>query len=78
MERRPDPEPLETNDVALVAAGTVAWLVALVVLLVLKATGSDVHTWWITMCLAGTVLGLIGVRTCQRRHVAIARGREAG
>ena len=72
MERRPDPEPLETNDVALVAAGTVAWLVALVVLIVLKATGSNIHTWWMTMCVAGAALGLIGVRTCQRRHAAIA------
>lgn len=68
MERRPDPEPLETNDVAIVAAGTVAWAVGLVVLLVLKATGAGVHDWWWQMCAAGAALGLLGVRYCRRRR----------
>lgn len=67
MERRPDPEPLETNDVAIVAAGTLAWALALVVLLVLKATGTDIHDWWWQTCVAGVALGLLGVRYCRRR-----------
>lgn len=68
VERRPDPEPLETNDVALVAGGTALWGVALLVLLVLKATDVDIHTWWLEMCGAGALLGLIGVRQCVRRR----------
>ena len=68
MERRPDPAPLETNDVAIVGGGTLLWAVGLVVLLVLKATGEDIHDWWWQMCLAGTVLGLYGVRYCSRRR----------
>jgi hypothetical protein len=74
--RRPDPAPLETNDVAIVASGSVLWMVALVVLLVLKATGTGVHDWWLVMCAEGAVLGLIGVRLCQRRRNAIARDRS--
>jgi len=77
LAKRPDPAPLETNDVAIVAALTGLWLVALVVLLVLKATGSDIHTWWLVMCAEGAGLGLIGVRFCRRRHAAIARDRQA-
>lgn len=73
MERRPDPEPLETDDVRLVAAGTVLWLVALAVLLVLKAAGTDVHGWWLWMCGAGFGLGLIGVRYCVNRRTRNAR-----
>ena len=68
MARRPDPEPLETNDVAIVAGGTALWALALVVLLVLKAAGTDVHDWWWQMCLAGALLGLLGVRYCARRR----------
>lgn len=71
MERRPDPEPLETNDVALVAGGTALWALALVVLLVLKAAGTEVHAWWWQMCAAGVALGLLGVRYCRRRRASL-------
>ena len=73
LAQRPDPPPLETNDVALVAAGTGLWLVALAVLLVLKAAGSQVHDWWLVMCAEGALLGLVGVRYCWRRRAALAR-----
>jgi hypothetical protein len=69
---RPDPPPLETNDVAIVAGGTALWAVALVVVVVLRLTGQDVHGWWIWMCASGTALGLLGVRTCARRKRALA------
>ena len=71
MTRRPDPPPKETDDVRLVAAGTVLWAVGLVVLLVLKATGADVHTWWLEMCAAGSALGLLGVRASHRRKLRL-------
>lgn len=72
VERRPDPEPLEVNDVALVAGLTAAWALGLGVLLVLRAAGEDVRTWWIQMCLVGLALGLIGVRTCRRRKASLS------
>jgi hypothetical protein len=77
--RRPDPPPLETDDVRTVAVGTAAWAVGLVVLLVLRvATDERVETWWLEMCAAGALLGLAGVRYCRRRRAAIERDRLAG
>ena len=73
MANRPDPAPLQTNDVALTAGGTVLWVVALVVLVVLKVGGTDVHGWWIGMCGYGIALGLLGVRTTSRRRRALPR-----
>ena len=70
LARRPDPPPLETDDVRLVAFGTGAWGVALLVLAVARLAGADVHGWWIVMCLCGAVLGLVGVAYCRRRRVA--------
>ena len=75
VERRPDPEPLETDDARLVAAGTSLWAVALLVLGVSKAAGTEVHDWWLIMCGCGIILGLVGVRFCRRRQAAIARDR---
>lgn len=77
--RRPDPPPLETDDVKVVAVGTGLWAVGLVVLLVLKATGTaEVHDWWLGMCGYGIALGVFGMRYCRRRHQAIARDAAQG
>jgi hypothetical protein len=73
--RRPDPPPLETDDVRIVAAGTAVWAVAFLVLLIARLAGSGVHTWWIVMCALGAALGVVGVRYCQRRRDAIVRDR---
>lgn len=73
LSQRPDPPPLETNDVRIVAAGTGLWAAALVVLVVVKAAGAEVHGWWLVMCAEGALLGLVGVRYCLRRRDAIAR-----
>jgi len=75
---RPDPPPLETDDVRTVFVGTLAWAAALLVLVVLRLAGRDVHGWWIAMCACGVVLGLAGVRYCQRRRAAIARDAAKG
>ncbi len=73
--RRTDPEPLETNDVAIVTVGAVLWAIALVAALVfhdrLADGGNESWTW---IFLAGTFLGLIGVRYVRRRRAAIRRG----
>ena len=70
MERRPDPPPLEIDDVAVVAAGTGLWAVALVVLLGLEAVRGVPDGWW-QMCAAGAALGLLGVRYCRRRKASL-------
>jgi Protein of unknown function (DUF2530) len=69
--RRPDPPPLETNDVHIALAGTVAWAVALVVLLIVPLHSAD-H-WWRWVCVAGLLGGLFGVWYTPRLH----RGRAA-
>ena len=71
-ERRPDPEPLETDDVKIVAAGATVWAIAFVVVLVMRLAGSDIHDWWLEMCAAGALLGVVGVRYCVRRRNALA------
>jgi hypothetical protein len=76
---RPDPPPLETDDVRAVAVGTAAWAVALVALVVLRLTGATrVEGWWIAACACGAGLGLLGVRYCQRRRAAIERDKAKG
>ena len=76
---RPDPPPLETDDVKLVAVGTLLWVVGLLVLLLLKVSdAAHVPTWWLGMCGYGIALGLFGVRYCRRRHEAIERDKAAG
>ena len=75
---RPDPPPLETDDVKVVLVITVAWVLALLVLVVLRLTGSEVRDWWMGMCGYGIALGLFGVRYCRRRRAAIERDKAAG
>lgn len=75
--RRPDPPPLETDDVKIVAGGTLAWAVALIGLLIARGAGVGVHNWWLALCASGAALGLAGVRYCQRRQAAISRDRTA-
>lgn len=68
-ERLPDPEPLETNDVLVVAVGTGLWAVGLVVLLFLHDTlAKHDATWWYGVCIAGICLGLVGLLITSRRR----------
>ena len=74
MDRRPDPPPLQTDDVRTVAVGTAAWAVALVALLPFwSALGDAGRTWWVATCLGGIGLGAVGIYYCRRRARAIAR-----
>ena len=76
---RPDPPPLETDDVKVVATGTVLWALGLLVLVLLRLTDTaDIPGWWMIMCGYGIVLGLYGVRYCRRRHAAIERDKARG
>lgn len=77
--RRPDPPPLETDDVHVVAVGTGLWALGLAVLVALRVTGTaQVRDWWMVMCLVGIALGVVGIRYCQRRRAAIARDAALG
>lgn len=61
-ERLPDPAPVKTDDRKAILIGITLWLVALAALLVflpqLTASGRG---WWLSTCVAGLALGLIGI-----------------
>lgn len=77
--RRPDPPPLPVNDLAAVAVGTAAWLIALLVLLALHTQLARNHeTWWLSVCGAGVVLGIAGLGYCDRRQRRLRRSRRPG
>jgi H+/Cl- antiporter ClcA len=67
--RRPDPEPLKTDDAVTILTGTVLWVVALVVLLIIQPT----QTWWIWTCVVGIGLGLFGLAFVRRRDARLSR-----
>jgi hypothetical protein len=72
--RRPDPEPLRTDDVTAVTVGTVAWGLLLVVLVALHGRLEESgRESWVWIAAAGFGLGLIGVRHVRRRRAASAR-----
>ena len=61
-ERRPDPAPVKTDDRKAFFVGTVLWVAALAVFIVLLPTLSEQgHTWWLWTCVAGLVIGVIGL-----------------
>jgi hypothetical protein len=68
--RRPDPEPLQVNERRIVLVGLVAWVIALVVLLVFFRDDLRRHDadWWLWACVVGIALGLYGLRFVSRRH----------
>ena len=69
MDRKPDPPPLETDDVRTVGVGTALWAVALVASLVL---GESEAAW---TCAAGLGLGGIGLTYVRRRASHLGRSR---
>lgn len=75
--RRPDPKPLETDDVRVVALGTGLWALALVAALLLNdRLDDDGRGSWVWVAAAGVVLGLIGLRHVVRRRAATPPARS--
>ncbi|GAB2577521.1 hypothetical protein GCM10027168_08090 [Streptomyces capparidis] len=74
---RPNPEPLEANDVAIVTGGTIVWFVLFLAQLPFYGWHADHdREWWVWTCLAGAGLGLIGIWYVRRRRDAIRRHQE--
>ena len=76
--RRPDPEPLETDDRWVVVGGVVLWVAAFVVLAVFFRDDLRRHhaEWWLWSCWIGVALGLYGFRFVSRRQHSIAQRHE--
>jgi H+/Cl- antiporter ClcA len=64
--RRPEPPLLQTHDVLTAVVGTVAWAVALAVLLIVGLPMVD--RWWLWVCVVGIVIGLYGIWYIPRLH----------
>jgi hypothetical protein len=59
--QRPAPPPLEGDDRLITAAITAGWLVALIVLLIVRDQLSAADRWWVWVPAFGTFLGLFGL-----------------
>ena len=71
-------EPLDVDAVRTVQIGTVLWAVALVVTLLARDTlQDDGRTWWVWTCVAGVVLGLLGLVVTVRRRRRLSAERSA-
>lgn len=66
-------EPLDADGVAAFRWGTVMWVVAFAVLLI---TGSE-NTWWLWVCFAGIVIGVLGTIYSTRRRAVYAAAKRA-
>jgi H+/Cl- antiporter ClcA len=66
---------MRTNDVLAAAAGTAAWTIALVALLIADLPRSD--RWWLWTCVAGIAIGLFGIWYIPRLQAGRDRQAEA-
>jgi len=78
---RPVPPPLEGNDQLITAVITAGFVVALIVLLIVRDSLPAADRWWIWVAASGTALGMFGLayvpylkrsreRTAERRRAA--------
>jgi hypothetical protein len=75
--RRPDPAPYRPNDYAPVIAGTLAWLVAVVVLLARHdEMARNGQGWWLWVAVVGFALGFWGMTLVAVHHRVAARRAE--
>jgi hypothetical protein len=78
-QHRPDPGPVETDDVVIMRSGPPPGPTGLLVLLGLRLTGTtEVRDWWLGMCGYGIALGAVRHALRPPRHLAIARDAALG
>lgn len=62
-------QPLDVTGVRTTAVGTFLWAVAFFALLPFRnSLGEQGRSWWMWTCVAGFVIGVIGVEYCRRRR----------
>jgi hypothetical protein len=67
-------EPMETNDVLIVAIGTALFAVAFFILLALRTSlERSGHGRWPWIALSGALLGLVGLVYCRRRQQRMSK-----
>lgn len=78
-DRRPDPEPLRTDDRRTVLVGTVIWAVLLVAAVVLRGRLEESgRGWWVWTPVVAIALGLYGLRYIRLRDERAERRAAAG
>jgi hypothetical protein len=55
------PPPLEANDQLVAGVVTAGWVIALIVLLIVRDSLPAHERWWIWTCLSGVALGLFAL-----------------
>jgi len=65
-EPRQPPRPLAVDTVKVLLAGLAVWAVALVVTLAVPSLHTGNRDWWPWACVAGLVIGTIGVLYLRR------------
>jgi H+/Cl- antiporter ClcA len=60
-EQRPPPPPLEGNDLIITVSITAAWVVALIVLLIIRDQLPSADHWWIWVPVCGACQGVFGM-----------------
>lgn len=65
-EPRQPPRPLAVDTVKVLLAGLAVWAVALVVTLAVPSLHTGDRDWWPWACVAGLVIGTIGVLYLRR------------
>ena len=72
------PPPLEANDQVVIWVGTAGWVVALVVLLVIRDSLPPGQRWWIWTCACGVAFGLFAMWYVPRLKRGRARAADKG
>ena len=60
-ERRPAPPPKEADDRLVTVIITIGWVLALVVLVIVRDALPSGVRWWVWTCVSGVVMGLFGL-----------------
>jgi hypothetical protein len=74
--RRPSPEPLEANDQLVTAVITGGWVIALIIMVAVRADIPASDRWWIWTCVTGVGLGIFGLLYVPRLKRSRARAAE--
>jgi hypothetical protein len=72
---RPVPPPLEGDDRLITGVITAGWVVALVVLLIVRDSLAPADRWWVWVAAFGTFMGLFGFAYVP--HLKRSRNRAA-
>jgi len=72
---RPTPEPLDVDAVTVVTVGTLLWGATGLVLVTFGRGWLERNddVWWIWTCVAGFLLGLVGIAFVRRRRTRLGR-----